>query len=84
MGMCPVATIHAPFDPLSSGNKGWVKQNASYQWDFWPKETGTVTLTFKKYYYSNSTARNPDGSSPWKDRVEEIHFTIQVVDSANN
>lgn len=80
MAMCPIGTIHAPFDPLSSSNTGLVTEDTSYQWNFWPKKVGVVTLTFKKYYYSNAMIQNLDGSLPWKDPVETIQFTINVVD----
>ena len=53
------------------------------KWIFDTKTAGLTTLTFKQYYYSNATIRNIDGSSPRKDPINEIHFTINVVDAAS-
>jgi len=76
----PIDTIHAPFSNGGKAIGGWQTKQTSYNWSFFPNKSGTTTLTFKKYYYSNSTVRNIDGSSPWKNPVETIQFTIQVVD----
>jgi hypothetical protein len=57
---------------------GWHTKTISYHWKFSPEKTGLYHLTFKKYYYSDSTARNLDGSSLWKDPIQEIDFTILI------
>lgn len=50
----------------------------SYDFLFETSQTGVTTLVFHKYHFSNSTLRNVDGSSPWKDPVKEIHFNIRI------
>jgi len=70
---------HGLINPNSS-HSGWTTQPVSFNWSFNAQQVGTVTLTFKKYYYSNAMIRNLDGSSPWKDPVETIQFTINVID----
>ncbi len=59
---------------------GWSTESTGYTWVFTSKQLGIATLTFKKYYYSNAMVRNSDGSLLWKDPVETIQFTINVVD----
>ena len=73
---------HHIFLPGNSRDLGWVTEPTKYNWALTADQVGLATLTFKKYYYSNSTVRNLDGSLPWKDPIKEIHFTIQVVDDA--
>ena len=60
-----------------------ITSKMDYRWTFHPEELGETKLTFKKYYYSNAAIRNLDGSSPWKDPIKQIHFTINVVDAVN-
>ncbi|MCF7729472.1 MAG: hypothetical protein K9M81_03790 [Chthoniobacterales bacterium] len=72
--------IHAPFDIIHS-IPGYAKEDTSYCWKFTAEQPGISTLSFKKYRYSDSKIRNQDGSAPWEDPIQEIHFTIQVIDS---
>ena len=65
-------------DNHRDAHHGWHTKTISYHWKFRPEKSGLYQLTFKKYYYSNSTLRNLDGSSPWKDPIQEINFTILV------
>lgn len=82
MTSSPLDTIHGSF--LNGGKMvdGWNTKQTFYNWSFHPNKAGLTTLTFKKYYYSNAMVRNLDGSLPWKDPVETIQFTINVVDDA--
>lgn len=76
----PPSIIHTDsLNPKPTNNR-WDTQQTHYQWSFFPKQTGLATLKFKKYYYSNAMIRNFDDSLPWKDPVETIQFTINVVD----
>ena len=71
--------IHAPFDVIHS-IPGYAKEDTNYRWTFIAERPGISTLSFKKYRYSDAMIRNQDGSVPWKDPIQEIHFTIQVID----
>lgn len=75
-------TIHCSFPNGGEMFHGWNTKQTFYNWSFHPNKTGLTMLTFKKYYYSNATIRNQDGSLPWKDPVKTIQFTINVVDDA--
>jgi len=69
---------HPQRDNHRDAHHGWHTKTISYHWKFSPEQSGLYHLTFKKYYYSNSALRNLDGSSPWKDPIQEINFTILV------
>jgi len=71
--------IHAPFDIIHS-MPGYAKEDTNYRWTFIAERPGISTLSFKKYRYSDAMIRNQDGSLPWNDPIQEIHFTIQVID----
>lgn len=75
--------LEKPLDKVERGTQGdfhnrWHTKTISYHWKFGPEKIGLYHLIFKKYYYSNSTLRNFDGSSLWKDPIQEIDFTILV------
>ncbi len=63
-------------------HENWITKQMPHFWTFAANQAGLTTLTFKKYYYSNAKIQNIDGSSPWKDPVETIQFTINVVVNA--
>lgn len=79
MTSAPPFISHIDFLHQGMLDDGWNAQKTSYQWSFSPKQEKTTTLTFKKYCYTNFMVRNRDGSSPWKEPVETIEFTINVT-----
>ena len=80
MEACPLGLVHDTLHSPVGWSTKWQTHETLYTWEFLPKKTGTITLTFKKYYYSNAMVRNTDGSLPWKNPVETIQFTINVTD----